>query len=184
MPYQVGALIDPGAVVILQGAEVLGYDGRPVPASGIAARVTSVDRSMLGATATITAQCWEVNTAGWAPALRVTGAPTATSVTVEPNFYAPAESAAGVAQTDATLFAVGDAVLCIPRGNYAGAASRAITVIAGNTVTFDGAHGLAAGDSVRSQDYGSATAGQQAYCYLADAATLLLNAVDPAKRYT
>lgn len=184
VPYQVGALIDPGAVIILQGAEVLGYDGRPVPSAGIAGRVTSVDRTILGDTATITAQCWETNTTGWAPALRVTGAPSATSVTVEPNFYAPAEAATGAAQTDASLFAVGNAVLCIPRGNYAAATARAITIIAGNTVTFDGAHGLAAGDSVRSQDYAAAGAGQRTYAYLADAATLLLNATDPAQRYT
>jgi hypothetical protein len=173
VPYRIGVGIDPGAVVTVAGAEVLGYDGQPTTAP-LVARVTSVDRDCLGGVATIEATVWDVNTAGWSPALRVTGAPTAASVTVEPNFYAPALSPAGAAQVDADFFATGDPVLCVPRGNYTGATARAVVSIVGSTVTLDGAHGLAAGDSIRPQDYGSTSARLQTFAFLADAATLLL----------
>lgn len=106
---------------------------------------------------------------GWAPAMLVTAVGSPTTVTVSPSAYSPDD--------DRSLFAVGDVVHCVPRGDWA---SRVTTTIAGissmNVITLDDAHGLSVGDTIRHADYAQSV-GQRAalatYAYLADGDGLL-----------
>lgn len=79
---------------------------------------------------------------------------------------------------------MGDDVVCVPRGNWAGRTTTTITVISTlNVITTFDAHGLAVGDTIRHDDY-AASVGQRAalgsYAYLADADGLL-DGTDPGK---
>jgi hypothetical protein len=106
---------------------------------------------------------------GWAPAMLVTAVGSPTTVTVSPSAYSPDD--------DRSLFAVGDVVHCVSRGDWS---SRVTTIIAGissmNVITLDDAHGLAVGDTIRHADYAQSV-GQRAalgtYAYLADGDGLL-----------
>lgn len=191
LPYGDAVGIDAGAVVLLWGPEVVGYDGRSVGAPGLPARVTSVDRDANAAKATIEATLWGVRTSGWAPAMQVQGVLSTTVVDVVPSHYAPAEGLDGATQYDPDLFAVGDAVLCVPLGDRASATSTTITAKgvgvgpgAANRITFAVPHGLVAGDTIRSQAYTAVSARLQAYAHQADATTLLLGGADATQRYT
>lgn len=106
---------------------------------------------------------------GWAPAMLVTAVGSPTTVTVSPSAYSPGD--------DRSLFAVGDVVHCVPRGDWASRVTTTITGISSlNVITLDDAHGLAVGDTIRHADYAQSV-GQRAalgtYAYLADGDGLL-----------
>lgn len=184
--YGRGVGLDAGSVVRVAGAELLAYDGTPLGSGGALARVTSVDRDVVQQVVRITATYWQARTAGWAPAMRVTFIVGA-ALTVLPSFYSPSVDSTGTPQIDSDFFNVGDQVLCVPRGNRAGAAVRTITAKGVGTVTLNAAPpiGMALG-SVRLVSYALATAAQRDHCFLADAALTIPLGVgsDPAQSYT
>ena len=110
-------------------------------------------------------------TSGFAPALKVASVLSPTEVRVEANAYTlAARPETGEAQTDVSYWSVGDEALCVPVGSYSTAVARMVDAISSNDVTFNAAHGLSAGDTIRPRDFDSASADHQAYAYLGDAA--------------
>lgn len=115
--------------------------------------------------------------AGYAPSLRVESVVDSTTVVVE---------AAAYSDDDLSRFAAGDAVVCVPLGDWSGRASRTIVSIDTGTreVEFSVGHGLVAGDHVRFDDYDAATGARAfvgGFAFLADDADLLGAADDPAQ---
>lgn len=115
--------------------------------------------------------------AGYAPSLRVESVVDSTTVVVE---------AAAYSDDDLSRFAAGDAVVCVPLGDWSGRASRTIVSIDTGTreVEFSVGHGLVAGDHVRLDDYDAATGARAfvgGFAFLADDADLLGAADDPAQ---
>jgi len=108
-------------------------------------------------------------TTGFAPSLKVASVLSPTEVRVEANAYTlAARPETGAAQSDVDYWAVNDTALCVPVGSFSTAVARTVTAITNNDVTFDLAHGLSAGDTIRPRDYDSASSAHQAYAYLAD----------------
>lgn len=115
--------------------------------------------------------------AGYAPSLRVESVADSTTVVVE---------AAAYSDDDLSRFAAGDAVVCVPIGDWSGRASRTIVSIDTGTreVEFSVGHGLVAGDHVRLDDYDAATGARAfvgGFAFLADDADLLGSGDDPAQ---
>ncbi len=96
---------------------------------------------------------------GWGPSARVVSVPTANRAVVEDGYEA--------------WFAAGDRIDCIPRGDWSGRVSRTVQSIDTGThsIVTTAAHGLAAGDTVRLNDYSVAVSARSAlagYAWLAD----------------
>ena len=136
-----------------------------------AARVTEVVTDWDRASATVALTRYGVTGAGWAPALRVSSVVDATTVVVERNRHTLAEHpVTGADQQDLDYWTDGAPCACVPRGNWAGRTLTTISSINRTTrrVVFAGAHGLAAGDTVRPKAYDSSSAAQKLYVYVAD----------------
>ena len=137
----------------------------------------------------LTIRLYDYAATGWAPSLEVAVVASPTEVQVTPNAYTEAvHPITGVAQQDLEYWAVGDVARAIPAGNY-GASTPGLVVnsvnLGTNRIVFDPAHGLAAGDTIRPDDYGAASAAHEAaYAFLADDAGTLGGAADPAKDYS
>jgi len=182
--YSVGVTLYPGAVVTIAADELDGYDGQPLAST--TALVVSVERDVMAQACTVRAVYWPANTAGWAPALQVTsttGYSAGVAIPVTANHYAPSASPSGAAQTDVDLFAVGDAVSFIPRGDYASKVDATVTAIGANTITLDQNVPASAG-TIRPQVYASTSAVLQGYCHMADDVDLDFTNGDPAKVYS
>ncbi len=113
---------------------------------------------------------------GWNAALRVASVVNATTITVDENAYSDlTHPVTGIAQYDLDAFSEGDEVYCEPYANQDGGSTVEISSInrQTQTIVFDGAHGLAVGDSVVPSTYDNAPAALQAHAYLADAAETL-----------
>lgn len=179
LPFSKAVLLDPGQTITWSASDARDSQGtRGITSQAV--RVLEVEHGLWTEGSTVKVVCHQLNGSGWAPALRVASVSSATVVVVEANYYTDARNpTTGATQTDVSFFAVGDAVECVPRGNFAGRASRTISIIAGNTVTLSAAHGLAAGDSIRPEDYDNAATAHQVYGFFADSAeTLGAGAVD------
>lgn len=172
-----------GDVVKLTAPDAHAYDG----SRGITAlpmRVTSVSIDWAAGRADIEAVSYELRGSGYAPAMRVASVVDADTVTVSANAYtATTHPVTGAVQTDVSYFAVSDAVYCVPRGDWAGKTAVTISTIVGNDVTFSGAHGLAAGDTIRPQPYDQGTAAMKAYAFVADSSDTLGAAADAGYEY-
>ena len=182
--YSVGVTLYPGAVVTIAADELDGYDGQPLAST--TALVVSVERDVMAQACTVRAVYWPANTAGWAPALQVTSATgysAGVAIPVTANHYAPSASPTGAAQTDVDLFAVGDAVRFVPRGDYASKVDATVTAIGANTITLDQNVPASAG-TIRPQGYASTSAVLQGYCHMADDVDLDFTNGDPAKAYS
>ncbi len=128
--------------------------------SGRPCRVMGVKRDLLKGTLALELAPHHGKGAGYVPALRVATTPTADTVTVSATEFA-----------GHGLFAVGDAVLCVPIGDWANKRFKVITGISGVTYTIVG-HGLVAGDTIRFANYSFAVAARDAvggYAFIADA---------------
>jgi hypothetical protein len=102
---------------------------------------------------------------------------------VAANEYAPAIAPSGAAQVDVDLFRVGDAVSYVPRGDYASKVDTTISAIGTNTVTV--AHNVPVGEGTfRPRGYTLTTSLLQAYCHMADEATLAFSNGDASKVYS
>lgn len=164
-----------GSVVTLTSDHVYGI----VPTDDVVAvpcRVLGIKRDLPENRLDLEVRPYPALAAGWAPAMLVTAVGSPTTVTVSGSAYSQGD--------DRSLFAVGDEVVCVPRGNWAGRTTTTITGISSlNVITLDDAHGLAVGDTIRHDDY-AASVGQRAalgsYAYLADADGLL-DGTDPGK---
>lgn len=157
-----------GDVIKLTAPDAFGYDG----SRGIVAlpmRITARTVDWMGGRVEVEAVSYAVKTSGYAPAMRVATVVSGTEVTVSANAFSSAtHPTTGATQKDVDFFAVSDAVYCVPRGNWSGKTARTIATIAGNNVTFSGAHGLAVGDTVRPQPFDSVSAALKLYAYVAD----------------
>lgn len=107
--------------------------------------------------------------AGYAPSLRVESVVDSDTVVVEADAFS---------DDDLSRFAVGDAVACIPLGDWSSRNHRIISAINTGTrqVSFTVNHGLAADDIIRLDDYDTATGSRAAlggFAFLADDADTL-----------
>lgn len=105
---------------------------------------------------------------GWNASARVATVVNGTTITVADNVFSDEENAQGEDQTDVGGFAVGDTVRCEPAYDHGGAEVREIVAITGTEIEFDGAHGLAVGDSVTPTTYADASASHRDYAFLSD----------------
>lgn len=118
---------------------------------------------------------------GYVPAMRVSGVTSPTVVVVESNAYtATVHPVTGAVQLDPSLFSTGDAVSCVPIGNWSGRVTTSLVSVVGTSITTAAAHGLAIGDTIRHDDYAAATVAVQAYAYLSSDADEL-GAGDPPR---
>lgn len=184
--YSLGVLLYPGAVVTIAASTLDGYDGLPLAST--AALVVSVERDVMAQRCTVRAVYWSANAAGWAPALQVTSATgyaAGVAIPVTSQFYAPDTSPTGAAQQDVDLFAVGDAVSFVPRGDFAGKVDATITAINTGTpsVTLDQNVPGAAG-TIRPRAHSAVSSTLQGYAYMADETDLEMSGGDPAKVYS
>jgi hypothetical protein len=175
----VGALeVGVGDTVTLTCSSAVGIDGT-LGLTSEPCRVLGVERDWLGNRVQLTLGAAGLRPSGWAPSLRVASVSSPTVVVVSANQYTSAvcprtgEAQTDIGRTSLAYFAVGDKVRCIPAGAWASGGEVTITVIAGNTVTFGAAHGLAAGDDIDHADYDDASAAARVYAYLSDAAHTL-----------
>ena len=138
-----------GDVVTLTSSYAYGIDPTE-EASGAVCRVLGVRRDLMANVCDLELRPYAGLAGGWGPALYVTQVVSTTKVRVSSALYADA---------DISHFAVGDAVDCVPVGDWAG---RTVTTIAAMgsepSITTDDPHGLAVGDTIRLSDYTSATA--------------------------
>ena len=153
-----------GSVVTLTSEHAYGI----VPtetADAAVCRVVGFRRDVQANTIDLDLRPYPAFTGGWGPALVVTQVDSPTKVRVDADTYSAA---------DISHFAAGDAVYCVPAGDWAG---RTVTTIASigsePSVTTDDPHGLAVGDTIRLADYTSATGARLAtagYAWLSSAA--------------
>lgn len=158
-----------GDTVTVTHSKLRGYDG----SAGVTAAPALVQRvggaDFKTGTAELELVYHGAKTTGFAPALKVASVLSPTEVRVEANAYTlAARPETGAAQTDVIYWAVGHTALCVPVGSFATAVARTVTAISANDVTFDLAHGLVAGDTIRPRDYDSAASAHQAYAFMAD----------------
>ena len=118
---------------------------------------------------------------GYVPAMRVSGITSPTEVVVESNAYtATVHPVTGAVQLDAFLFLAGDAVSCVPVGNWSGRVTTSLVSVVGTSITTAAAHGLAVGDTIRHDDYAAASVAVRTYAYLSSDADEL-GAGDPPR---
>lgn len=163
-----------GSVVTLTSEHVYGI----VPTDDVVAvpcRVLGIRRDLPENRLDLEVRPYPALAGGWAPAALVTVVNNASKVTVGASVYSQG--------TDADLFAAGDVVSCVPRGNWSGRTVRTIVDVTGSVITLSGAHGLAVGDTIRHDDYAPAIAARPelaSYAFLADSDGLL-DGTDPGK---
>jgi hypothetical protein len=137
-----------GDVVTLTSAHAYGIDPTE-DASGAVCRVLGVRRDLVAGTLDLELRPYAGLAGGWGPALYVTQVISSTKVRVSAALYADA---------DISHFSAGDAVDCVPVGDWAGRTSTTIASIGSEpSITTADPHGLAVGDTVRLSDYTSAT---------------------------
>jgi len=172
LPFSKAVLLDPGQTITWSATDARDSAGA-LGVTSQAVRVLDVDHGLAREGSKVRVVCHALNGSGWAPAMRVASVTSADIVVVEANYYSDATNpTTGAAQTDVSFFAVGQAVECVPRGNFNARVSVNITVISGNSVTVVG-HTLVAGDSIRPEDYDNAATAHQAYGYFGDSAETL-----------
>jgi hypothetical protein len=160
-----------GDVVTLTSSSAIAIDGT-IGVSQQPCRVMGYERDWLRNRLNLTLSCTGARPSGYVPSLRVASVVSPTIVTVEVNQYTAAtDPRTGDAQTDiasgSTLhFKAGDAVRCVAAGAWSSATSRSILNIVGQTVTLDGAHGLAIGDDIEHERFSLVATRVQKYAYL------------------
>ena len=160
-----------GDVVTLTSSSAIAIDGT-IGVSQQPCRVMGYERDWLRNRLNLTLSCTGARPSGYVPSLRVASIVSPTVVTVEVNQYTnPTDPRTGDAQTDIAsgarvYFAAGDAVRCVAAGAWSSATSRVIVSIVGQTVTLDGAHGLAIGDDIEHQRFALADLAAQKFAYL------------------
>jgi hypothetical protein len=135
-------------------------------------RVMGYERDWLRNRLNLTLSCTGARPSGYVPSLRVASIVSPTAVTVEINQYTSAtdprtgDAQTDIASSDRAYFKAGDAVRCVAAGAWASATSRSIVSIVGQTVTLDGAHGLAIGDDIEHARFALVDSRVQKYAYL------------------
>lgn len=194
VPHSDGVRLFAGAVVTMTAADVVDLDGS-LGITNRVGRVVKITHDALRQRTDLEAIVHGYNTAGWAPALKVSavaGAGSPWTYTVQPNNYTETtHPVTGGTQSDlryqdvdgawVNWFAEGQAVKLVPRGDFSSAQSATLGTIDYSTreVTIASASALAVGDVIRVRSYDSAAAAHLIYAFLADAnATIGAAAVD------
>lgn len=160
-----------GDVVTLTSSSAIAIDGT-IGVSQQPCRVMGYERDWLKNRLNLTLSCTGARPSGYVPSLRVTSIVSPTVVTVAVNQYTgttdprTGEAQTDIASVDRVYFAPGDAVRCVAAGAWSSATSRAIVSIAGQTVTLDGAHGLAIGDDIEHARFALVDDRVQKFAYL------------------
>jgi hypothetical protein len=171
----------PGAVAVSLGSTVTVSSDDAImirpgdTAAGIPCRVVGLVRDVEANRLALEVRPYPAFAAGWAPALLVTVVNSPTSVDVNASAYS---------DDDVSYFAAGDAVACVPSGDWASRVQTTIDTIAGVTIDTLAAHGLAVGDTIRLDNYDAATGARSAvggHAFLADAGGELGAGGDPGK---
>lgn len=160
-----------GDVVTLTSSSAIAIDGT-IGVSQQPCRVMGYERDWLRNRLNLTLSCTGARPSGYVPSLRVASIVGPNVVTVEVNQYTnPTDPRTGDAQTDIAsgariYFSAGDAVRCVAAGAWSSATSRVIVSIVGQTVTLDGAHGLAIGDDIEHTRFALVDSRVQKFAYL------------------
>lgn len=180
-----GLSLSVGDVVRFSAPDAVGYSGS-WGVSGILGRVTGrqVNHSGDVDSATLRITAYEWNTAGWAPAMRITNIIDADTVEVDSNYFSLAtDPVTGSVRRDVLYFtgtSPPQPVDLIPPGNWAGRAAKNITGITNNFLTIVG-HGASVGWTIRTRLYLGGGGPYDGYVHAADAAGTLGATSDPAK---
>ena len=160
-----------GDVVTLTSSSAIAIDGT-IGVTAQPCRVMGYERDWLRNRLNLTLSCTGARPSGYVPSLRVASIVSPNIVTVEVNQYtSTTDPRTGDAQTDiasgtTAYFAAGDAVRCVAAGAWSSATSRSIVSIVGQTVTLDGAHGLAIGDDIEHARFALVDSRIQRFAYL------------------
>lgn len=179
LPLGRAMLLALGDVVELTHADVIDYDGSRGVTSA-ACLVTAIAPSLENGTADIELVYYGARVGGFAPSLRVIATPAVDEITVAANVYTLArEPLTGQTVEDLDFFDVGDTVLLRPAtlpGGWPTGYTRTIIALDRTTriVTLSAAHGLAAGDRVRSPSYSSSSTDSQKLSHFGSTATGLV----------
>lgn len=164
-----GVALGVGAVAIVSSPRLRAYKAGPV--LDAAARVVEQRLDLWRDGCDLTLVHFSASGSGWAPSARVSEVVNVTTVKVDANAYSDAiNPISGRTQQDLDFFNAGDVVKCEPYFDHDGGVTRTISSIdrAARQVVFDGAHGLAVGDSVIPTSRGSASAVHRLYAFLGD----------------
>ena len=122
-------------------------------------RIVGIKRDLMSNTLGLEVRPFAGRPGGWAPSARVATVIDADSITVEADDFS---------SSDATFILADDKLTGIAPGDWAGRVSLTVATVSGATVNFTGAHTLAVGDILRTQDYATVVARQQVFAFLAD----------------
>lgn len=184
LPWYRALALTPGDVITINSAHAITFDASK-GLNGESVRIMAIEGIPRSNNVKLTFQWRDTNGAGWAPSMRVVSVTDADTVVVEANAYSDTRHpVTGAVQTDASFFAVGDSVQCVPVGDWANRLQTAINEIDGNTISFAVAHGLSVGDNIRPGRWDSVSSVLKSYCYLSDSAGLLGAGDDEGKTYS
>ena len=184
LPLKECRTLHAGDVITVTHPKAILYDGTR-GLSGELVRIMSMEFDERSNEVALVVNWRNVNGAGWAPAMKVASVTDADTVVVEANAFSnTTHPLTGAAQTDAGFFDEGDAVQCIPRGDWANRVQTTITDITGNSVTFAASHGLSVGDTIRPGRYDDVSSTLKGYAYLADSSGKLGTGNADGKTYS
>ncbi len=172
------ALLDLGSYVKCSSPHLRGYSDSYGVTDGIG-MVRSIRQELMSEGCDLELITSGLSPVAWNSSATVATVPDTTSVTVNTNDFSNSSI------DDVSFFNVGDVVDYVPNGAQ-DAAITGLTIIslAGNTITFSGAHSISsAGGTLEPTTYANASNTHKADAYLADNSDLL-NSTDTAKEYS